>query len=46
MRFTAFDKKGEALDTRVFYSIGGGFIIEEGESASCRSETPRALPFF
>jgi L-serine dehydratase len=33
MRFTAFDRNGGVLDSRVYYSIGGGFITEEGESA-------------
>jgi L-serine dehydratase len=28
MRFTAFDAEEQALSTRIFYSIGGGFIVE------------------
>ncbi|UEM20617.1 L-serine ammonia-lyase [Skermanella mucosa] len=31
MRFTAFDAEGAVLDTRIFYSIGGGFVVTEEE---------------
>ncbi len=34
MRFTAFDEKGETLAQRVYFSIGGGFIREEGQAQS------------
>jgi L-serine dehydratase len=34
MRFTAFDSTGGTLDQRIYYSIGGGFIREEGQTAS------------
>lgn len=33
MRFTAFDVVGNVLASDVFYSIGGGFIMREGEAA-------------
>ena len=29
MRFTAFDAAGSELDARVYYSVGGGFVISE-----------------
>jgi L-serine dehydratase len=29
MRFSAFDERGEVLLRRVFYSVGGGFVIDE-----------------
>ena len=29
MRFTAYDDQGEALQTRVYYSVGGGFVVDE-----------------
>src|SRR5579872_4778327 len=32
MCFTAWSADGEMLHSRVYYSIGGGFVIEEGES--------------
>ncbi|MDF2550283.1 MAG: sdaA [Chlamydiales bacterium] len=31
MRFTLYDEKGLELKQRVFYSIGGGFILDSGE---------------
>jgi len=33
MRFSAFDAQGKPLAGDVYYSIGGGFIVKEGESA-------------
>lgn len=33
MRFTAFDAQGEALDTRCYYSVGGGFVVSEEVAA-------------
>ncbi len=29
MRFTAFDSGGETLEERVYYSVGGGFVVDE-----------------
>lgn len=34
MRFTAIDAKGGVIATQVYYSIGGGFILREGERAA------------
>lgn len=34
MRFSAYDEQGRLLIAEVFYSIGGGFILKEGEPAS------------
>ncbi len=31
MRFTAWDAKGDALFSRVYYSVGGGFVVNENE---------------
>ena len=31
MRFTAFDAAGEVIRQRVYYSVGGGFVVNEGE---------------
>jgi len=45
MRFTAFDHKGGAIDSRVYYSTGGGFIMEEGESASSNPKRSVLYPF-
>jgi L-serine dehydratase len=32
MRFTAFNASGTPLHIQVYYSIGGGFVVEEGAS--------------
>jgi L-serine dehydratase len=34
LRLTAMDAAGVALETRTFFSIGGGFITEDGAAAS------------
>ena len=34
MRFTAFDGAGGVLACRTFYSVGGGFVVEEGAPAA------------
>ncbi|MEM7351509.1 MAG: L-serine ammonia-lyase [Acidobacteriota bacterium] len=31
MRFTAFDAAGETIDSQVYFSVGGGFIVDEHE---------------
>ena len=48
MRFTAFDKQGTTLMTRVYYSVGGGFVA--GEATIARNAPPLSdvtlpLPF-
>jgi L-serine dehydratase len=48
MRFTAFDGAGAALEQRVYYSVGGGFVVNEGASGEDRvvaDETRVAYPF-
>ncbi len=37
MRFTAFDRAGGELQTRVFYSVGGGFVVRGDAAATERS---------
>ena len=45
MRFIAFDGDGTALDTRVFYSVGGGFVVsEEAAADNVIVEDETALP--
>ncbi len=41
MRFTAYNSRGEVLLEDVYYSIGGGFIIREGDASA---SSPVALP--
>jgi L-serine dehydratase len=44
LRITAYDKAGAALDERTFFSIGGGFIAEDGAGESTARPQP-AIPF-
>jgi L-serine dehydratase len=46
MRLSAFDPSGEVIATETFYSVGGGFVVREGEeSPEAGTATQRALPF-
>ena len=36
MRFTAFDADGEMIATRDYYSVGGGFVVNQDEAAEDR----------
>jgi len=48
MIFTAFDEKGETIDRRVYYSVGGGFVLDENaadKGSITEDETQLPLPF-
>ena len=48
MRFTAFDAAGQVLATQDYYSVGGGFVVNQDEAASDRivaDTTPLPHPF-
>jgi L-serine dehydratase len=47
MEFTALDAAGQPLATRTFYSIGGGFVVDEEEAGrnSGGADDEIALPF-
>ena len=45
MRFRAFDETAAAIDSQVYYSIGGGFIVRDGESPSANSVPTVPFPF-
>jgi L-serine dehydratase len=47
VRFAAFDEQGEMLREQVYFSIGGGFIVADGETApSIQASAPSLLyPF-
>jgi L-serine dehydratase len=46
MRFTAYDAAGAVLLEDVYYSIGGGFIVREGDTAAAtKSALPVPYPF-
>jgi L-serine dehydratase len=45
MRFTAFDTDNGTLLTRIFYSIGGGFIVDEMEATLTKTSYDHPVPF-
>ena len=46
LRLTAFDAAGAQLDQRTYFSIGGGFIVEDGKEVSgAKPATPVPFPF-
>jgi len=48
MRFEALDEKGEALERREYYSVGGGFVINQDKASEDRivaDTTPLPYPF-
>jgi len=45
LRITAFDSAGAALGQRTFFSIGGGFIAEDGESDRPDRTSDVAVPY-
>ncbi len=49
MRFTVFGSAGETLDQRIYYSVGGGFVVNEGATGEGRlvedtTEVPYPFP--
>jgi L-serine dehydratase len=44
LRFTAFDANGRTLKTAVCFSVGGGFIVADGEELNAASPS-QPLPF-
>lgn len=48
MRFQALDNGGGELTSRTYYSVGGGFVVDESASGADRikpDDTPVRLPF-
>src|SRR5215469_1666374 len=45
MRFTAFDAGRRVLDTRIYYSVGGGFVTEEGQELEQPETRSAVYPF-
>jgi L-serine dehydratase len=45
LRLTAYDAAGQSLDQRTFFSIGGGFIIEDGATAITADDPQVQLPY-
>jgi len=48
MRFTAWDSSGGEIESRIYYSVGGGFVVNEGATGEDRvmaDTTEVAYPF-
>ena len=45
MLFQALDAAGALVQERTFYSIGGGFIVEESENGPAIVEDPHEVPY-
>ena len=45
VRFTATDAAGNGLLTQTYFSIGGGFIVADGEQQTAKTTTDVALPY-
>lgn len=45
LRLTAFDAGGSILSTKTCFSIGGGFLLEDGESASTYQREQGTIPY-
>lgn len=47
MRITAFNKEGKVLIERVYYSIGGGFVLVHSETSEDKSNTDsdQSIPY-
>jgi len=45
MRFTAYRRDATVLSARIFYSIGGGFILAEEEDVDQRSLASEPIPY-
>ncbi|WP_243285906.1 L-serine ammonia-lyase [Geothrix terrae] len=45
MRFTALDAAGGVLHARVYYSVGGGFVVEEGLPVQVATGPEPPFPF-
>ena len=41
MRFTAFDADGAVVARNIYYSVGGGFVVEESETGQLGNGGPR-----
>jgi L-serine dehydratase len=44
MRFTAFDAGDTLLSQEVYYSLGGGFVVREGEAPGAAGDAAKPVP--
>jgi len=45
LRLTAYDETGRVVEERTFFSIGGGFIVEDGVEADASGRAEVQLPY-
>jgi len=45
LRLTAYGAMGQAVEERTFFSIGGGFIVEDGAEGNSSGESEVRLPY-
>lgn len=45
MRFQAFDAGGRVLSSEVWYSVGGGFVIRDGDEGRASEAVPVPFPY-
>lgn len=45
MVFRAFDRSGGLVSERTYYSVGGGFVVDEDSGALVEDQTPVPFPF-
>jgi L-serine dehydratase len=45
MRFTAYDAKQTVISSQIFYSIGGGFIVDEEQSMQATTPYDHPVPY-
>lgn len=45
LRLTVFDVNGQPLRSEVYYSVGGGFVVKEGETATNGDNAGPKLPY-
>jgi L-serine dehydratase len=45
LRLTAYDDAGMPLSERTYFSVGGGFIVEDGATAISAGETEVRMPY-
>jgi L-serine dehydratase len=45
MRFRAFDDSGALLMEQTYFSVGGGFVVREGEASAAKTKASVKYPF-
>lgn len=45
MRFVAYDQQDRVLTTRIYYSIGGGFIVDEEQTTQTKAAHEHTIPY-